>query len=123
MLLSTAQIVAESLTLGTKLGLDVETMRKVTAGTTANNGQFHVLMVNKVLKGDIEPGFTIDLAFKDMTLAMNAAAEQRMGLPVGAAAHAVYGAMRATRYASKDYSALLAFACDQAGVTLPKLES
>jgi 4-hydroxybutyrate dehydrogenase/sulfolactaldehyde 3-reductase len=58
-----------------------------------------------------------------MTLAMNAAAEQRMGLPVGAAAHAVYGAMRATRYASKDYSALLAFACDQAGVTLPKLES
>ena len=75
MLLSTAQIVAESLTLGTKLGLDVETMRKVTAGTTANNGQFHVLMVNKVLKGDIEPGFTIDLAFKDMTLAMNAAAE------------------------------------------------
>jgi 4-hydroxybutyrate dehydrogenase/sulfolactaldehyde 3-reductase len=123
MLLSTAQIVAESLTLGTKLGLDVEIMRQVTAGTTAHNGQFHVLMVNKVLKGDIEPGFTIDLAFKDMTLAMNAAAEQRMGLPVGAAAHAVYGAVRGTAYASKDYSALLAFACEQAGVTLPSLEA
>jgi len=121
MLLSTAQIVAESVALGTKLGLDIETMRKVTAGTTAQNGQFHVLMVNKVLKGDIDPGFTIDLAFKDMTLAMNAAAEQRIGLPVGAAAHAVYGGARATQYASKDYSALLALACERAGVPLPRL--
>lgn len=121
MLLSTAEIVAESLMLGSKLGLDIDTMRKVTAGTTAQNGQFHVLMVNKVLKGDIEPGFTIDLAFKDMSLAMNAAAEQRVGLPVGAAVHAVYGAARAGRYASKDYSALLAHACDLAGVPVPHL--
>lgn len=59
-------------------------MRKVTGATTATNGQFQVLMVNKVLKGDLEPGFTVDLAFKDMSLAMNAAAEQRVGLPVGA---------------------------------------
>jgi len=121
MLLSTAQIVAESLTLGTKLGLSVETMREVTAGTTAHNGQFHVLMVNKSLRGDIEPGFTIDLAFKDLTLALNAAAEQRVGLPVGSAAHAVYGAARATPYASKDYSALLDLACDRAGVSVPRL--
>jgi 4-hydroxybutyrate dehydrogenase / sulfolactaldehyde 3-reductase len=123
MLLSTAQIVAESLTLGTKLGLDIDIMRQVTGATTAQNGQFHVLMVNKVLKGDIEPGFTIDLAFKDMSLAMNAAAEQRVGLPVGAAAHAVYGGARATKYASKDYSSLLALACDMAGVQPPRLKS
>jgi len=123
MLLSTAQIVAESLTLGTKLGLDIDIMRQVTGATTAQNGQFHVLMVNKVLKGDIEPGFTIDLAFKDMSLAMNAAAEQRVGLPVGAAAHAVYGGARATKYASKDYSSLLALACEMAGVEPPRLKS
>lgn len=123
MLLSTAQIVAESLTLGTKLGLDIDIMRQVTGATTAQNGQFHVLMVNKVLKGDIEPGFTIDLAFKDMSLAMNAAAEQRVGLPVGAAAHAVYGGARATKYASKDYSSLLSLACDMASVQPPRLKS
>jgi 4-hydroxybutyrate dehydrogenase/sulfolactaldehyde 3-reductase len=122
MLLSIAQIVSESIALGTKLGLDVGIMRDVTGATTATNGQFQVLMVNKVLKGDIEPGFTIDLAFKDMSLAMNAAAEQRIGLPVGAAAHAVYGAARATRYASKDYSALLSLACDLAGVEPPRLD-
>ena len=122
MLLSTAQIVAESLSLGTKLGLDIQTMHDVTGATTARNGQFHVLMVNKALKGDVTPGFTIDLAFKDLTLAMNAAAEQRVGLPMGAAAHAVYGGARASDYATKDYSALLQLACERAGVATPRLD-
>lgn len=121
MLLSTAQIVAESLALGTKLGLDIQTMHDVTGNTTARNGQFHVLMVNKALKGDIEPGFTIDLAFKDLTLAITAAAENRIGLPMGSAAHAVFGGARATDYASKDYSALLNYACDNAGIETPRI--
>jgi len=38
MLLVTAQIVAESLVLGAKLGLDIETIKTVTAATTATNG-------------------------------------------------------------------------------------
>lgn len=121
MLLSTAQIVAESLALGTKLGLDIQTMHDVTGNTTARNGQFHVLMVNKVLKGDVEPGFTIDLAFKDLTLAMNAAAENRIGLPMGAAAHAVFGGARSGEYAGKDYSALLDYACRNAGIETPRM--
>jgi 4-hydroxybutyrate dehydrogenase/sulfolactaldehyde 3-reductase len=121
MLLSTAQIVAESLALGTKLGLDIQTMHDVTGATTARNGQFHVLMVNKALKGDLTPGFTIDLAFKDLSLAMNAAADQRIGLPMGAAAHAVYGGARATGYADKDYSALLQLACERAGIAPPRM--
>jgi 4-hydroxybutyrate dehydrogenase / sulfolactaldehyde 3-reductase len=121
MLLSTAQIVAESLALGTKLGLDVQIMHDVTGATTARNGQFHVLMVNKVLKGDTDPGFTIDLAFKDLTLAINAAAENRVGLPMGSAAHAVFGGARAGDYAGKDYSALLDLACERAGIAPPRL--
>jgi len=122
MLLSTAQIVAESLALGTKLGLDIQTMHDVTGATTARNGQFHVLMVNKSLKGDVTPGFTIDLAFKDLTLAINAAAEQRVGLPMGSAAHAVYGGARAGDYAGKDYSSLLDLACERAGVATPRID-
>ena len=122
MLLSTAQIDAECIALGTKLGLDIQTIHDVTGGTTARNGSLHVLMANKVLKGDMEPGFTIDLAFKDLTLAMNAAAENRVGLPMGAAAHAAFGGARATDYASKDYSALLDYACRNAGVETPRMD-
>jgi 4-hydroxybutyrate dehydrogenase/sulfolactaldehyde 3-reductase len=122
MLLSIAQVVSESLVLGSKLGLSVETMKEVTGGTTATNGQFQVNFANMALKGNIEPGFTIDLAFKDMSLAMTAAAEQRVGLPMGAAAHAVYGAARATPFASKDFSALLDYAAQLAGIEAPRLK-
>ena len=122
LLLTVAEVCAEAVALGTKLGLDIETILKVTGGTTAQNGQLHTLMVNKVLKGDTVPGFTIDLAHKDMTLAMTAANELRMGLPVGSAAHAVYGAARASELATADYSALLEFACRNAAIDTPHTE-
>jgi 4-hydroxybutyrate dehydrogenase/sulfolactaldehyde 3-reductase len=121
MLLTITQVVSEAVTLGTKLGLDIDIMKQVTGGTTATNGQFQVAMAGKAMAGDIEPGFTIDLAFKDMTLAINAAAEQRVGLPVGSAAHAVYGGARGTPLASKDFSALLNLACEHAGIEVPRL--
>lgn len=121
LLLTIAEVSAEAVALGTRLGLDIATILQVTGSTTAQNGQLHTLMVNKVLKGDTTPGFTIDLAFKDMTLAMTAAAENRMALPVGAAAHAVYGGARAMPdFATKDYSALLEWACRNAGVDTPR---
>ncbi len=121
MLLVTAQVVSESLVLGSKLGLSTEIIKEVTAGTTATNGQLQIAFPSKVLKGDIEPGFTLDLTFKDLSLAMTAAAQSRIGLPVGAAAHAVVGAARGTRFAGKDFSALLDYASDLAGIEPPRL--
>ncbi|MFT0850176.1 NAD(P)-binding domain-containing protein [Achromobacter sp. F4_2707] len=120
-ILSIAQITAEALVLGTKLGLPVETIKAVNGQTTANNGQMQVNFATKTLIGDIEPGFTFDLSHKDMTLALNAAATLRLGLPVGAAVHAVYGAARSTPYAKKDFTALLDYACEQAGIEPPRL--
>lgn len=121
MLLTTAQVVAEAVTLGTKMGLDIDTMKSVTGATTANNGQFQIALATKVLSGDVTPGFTVDLAFKDMSLAINAAAENRVSLPVGSAAHAVFGGARASDLHDKDYSSLLEYACRLAGVTTPRL--
>lgn len=118
--LATAGVVAEAITLGTALGLDVTTMHDVTKETTAQNGQFQTLMANKVLKGDIEPGFTIDLAFKDLSLAQAAAAEHRIALPLGLAALGVFGAARSTPFAGKDFSALLEIACERAGLSTPR---
>ena len=74
-----------------------------------------------MLQGDTEPGFAIDLAYKDIGLALESASEFRLGLPVGASVHAVYGAARATDYANKDFSALLEYACELNGVAPPRL--
>ena len=106
-ILSIAQITAEALTLAQKIGLDLDTFKEVNAGTTANNGQFHINFLSKVLQNDIEPGFTIDLAHKDMGLAIETANSFRVGLPVGSSVQAVYGQARSGKFAKKDFSALL----------------
>ena len=122
LILCITQVNAEALTLAAKLGLDIAMLKEVNAGTTGTNGQLHVNFATKVLKGDTDPGFKIDLAYKDMGLALEAAGDFRVGLPVGSAAHAVYGAARAGDYAERDFSALLDYACELAGVDKVRLD-
>ena len=121
-ILSIAQITAEALTLAQKIGLDLDTFKEVNAGTTANNGQFHINFLSKVLQNDIEPGFTIDLAHKDMGLAIETANSFRVGLPVGSSVQAVYGQARSGKFAKKDFSALLDYACELAEVSPPRIK-
>ena len=121
-ILSIAQITAEALTLAQKIGLDLNTFKEVNAGTTANNGQFHINFLSKVLQNDIEPGFTIDLAHKDIGLAIETANSFRVGLPVGSSVQAVYAQARSGKFAKKDFSALLDYACELAEIDPPRLK-
>ena len=120
-ILSIAQITAEALTLAQKLDLELDVFKEVNAGTTANNGQFHINFMSKVLKNDVDPGFTIDLAHKDMGLAIEAGNDFRVGLPVGSSVHAVYGQARSSEFAKKDFSALLDYACQVAEIKPPRI--
>ena len=120
-ILSIAQITAEALTLAQKLNLELDVFKEVNAGTTANNGQFHINFMSKVLKNDVEPGFTIDLAHKDMGLAIEAGNDFRVGLPVGSSVQAVYGQARSSEFSKKDFSALLDYACQIAEIKPPRL--
>ena len=88
--------------------------------TQLNIPQFRNFM-SKVLKNDVEPGFTIDLAHKDMGLAIEAGNDFRVGLPVGSSVHAVYGQARSSEFAKKDFSALLDYACQIAEIKPPRI--
>ena len=77
--------------------------------------------MSKVLKNDVEPGFTIDLAHKDMGLAIEAGNDFRVGLPVGSSVHAAYGQARSSEFAKKDFSALLDYACQVAEIKPPRI--
>ena len=103
--------------------LDLDVFKEVNAGTTANNGQFHINFMSKVLSNDTEPGFTIDLAHKDMGLAIESGNNFRVGLPVGSSVHAVYSQARSSKYSKKDFSALLDYACQLAGIKPPRLKN
>ena len=88
--------------------------------TQLNIPQFRNFM-SKVLKNDVEPGFTIDLAHKDMGLAIEPGNDFRVGLPVGSSVHAVYGQARSSEFAKKDFSALLDYACQVAEIKPPRI--
>jgi 4-hydroxybutyrate dehydrogenase/sulfolactaldehyde 3-reductase len=114
--IASCQMNAEALTLAAGFGLDLETTLDVIHGTTATNGQLKLNYATKVLAGDIEPGFTIDLAHKDMSLVMAAANEARVPMPIGAVARESLSLARASGYHAKDFSGLLDHWCERAGV-------
>ncbi|MCK8783409.1 NAD(P)-binding domain-containing protein [Roseomonas sp. NAR14] len=116
------QLNAEALSLGAAFGLDLEKTLEVLHGTTATNGQLKVNWPNKVLAGDTEPGFAIDLAHKDLSLILQAASAARVPLPVAAAAREAFNAARARGMGRQDFSAMLDAQCAAAGVAPPRLK-
>jgi 4-hydroxybutyrate dehydrogenase/sulfolactaldehyde 3-reductase len=110
------QMNAEVMTLANAYGLDLETTLDVIHGTTATNGQLKLNFATKVFMGDIEPGFSVDLAHKDLTLIVNSANSNRVALPIAAVARESLSLARSTQYHAKDFSALLDFWCEGAGL-------
>ena len=112
---------AEALALSQRFGLSLEKTLDVVHGTTATNGQLKMAWAAKVLKGDTEPGFTIDLAHKDLTLIVDAANTVKVPMPIGAAARESFNAARTQGHGAKDFSAMVDVLCDFAHITRPRL--
>jgi 4-hydroxybutyrate dehydrogenase / sulfolactaldehyde 3-reductase len=113
---------AEALALSQQFGLSLEKTLDVVHGTTATNGQLKIAWPAKVLKGDTEPGFTIDLAHKDLTLIVEAANAARVPVPIAAAARESFSTARARGQGARDFSAMVDVLCDFAQVTRPRLQ-
>jgi len=112
---------AEALALSQRFGLSLEKTLDVVHGTTATNGQLKIAWAAKVLTGDTEPGFTIDLAHKDLTLIVDAANAIKVPMPIGAAARESFSAARTQGQGTKDFSAMVDVLCDFAHITRPRL--
>jgi 4-hydroxybutyrate dehydrogenase / sulfolactaldehyde 3-reductase len=112
---------AEALALSQRFGLSLETTLDVIHGTTATNGQLKIAWPAKVLTGDTEPGFTIDLAHKDLTLIVEAANAAQVPVPIAAAARESFSTARVQGQGARDFSAMADVWCDLAHVTRPRL--
>lgn len=113
---------AEALALSQRFGLSLEKTLDVIHGTTATNGQLKIAWPTKVLRGDTEPGFTIDLAHKDLTLIVDAANAARVPMPIGAAARESFSAARGLGRGARDFSAMADVLCDLAQIAKPRLQ-
>jgi len=115
------QLNAEAIALSQRFGLSLEKTLDVIHGTTATNGQLKIAWPQKVLKGDVAPGFTIDLAHKDLTLIVEAANAAKVPVPVAAVAREAFSVARSRGHGAKDFSAMVDVLCEYAGIEKPRL--
>lgn len=115
------QLNAEALALSQRLGLDLARTLEVLYGTSATNGQLRLNWPNKVLAGDSSPGFTIDLAHKDLSLIVDAANAAKVPMPVAAVAREAFSMARSRGYGQLDFSAMADLLCDLAQIERPRL--
>ena len=118
--ISYCQMNAEALSLMETFGLNLEKTLDVLYGTTATNGQLKVAWPAKVLSGDTSPGFTIDLAHKDLSLVVQAANDQSLSMPMAAAAREAFSLARRRGFGLKDFSAMLEQHCDLHSLDTPR---
>ena len=98
---------AEAAVLCESLGLDLDVAIKVMSGTAAGKGHFTTTWPGKVLKGDLTPAFMIDLALKDLRIAVDVAKQTGVPLGMGAVAETYYNAASESGRGRQDWSALL----------------
>ena len=100
-------VTAESLVMAERCGLNQDVTLEVLRGTTAGQGHLNTTYAAKVLTGDTTPGFMIDLAHKDLLLALEMAARSGSPTTTGAAARPVYEIAQAHGRGRDDWTAML----------------
>jgi len=99
-------VTAEALTLAESLGLDVDLAIDVMSGTAAGQGHMSTTYPAKALQGDLTPAFMLDLAHKDLGLALDVAASQQVPVALAAVAREVYTMARRQGRGQEDWTAI-----------------
>ncbi|MBJ9259896.1 sulfolactaldehyde 3-reductase [Citrobacter amalonaticus] len=106
---------AEAAVLCESLGLSLDVAIKVMSGTAAGKGHFTTTWPGKVLRGDLSPAFMVDLALKDLRIAVDVAHQTGAPLNMGIAAETYYSSASENGRGRQDWSALLSQVRQQAG--------
>jgi 2-hydroxy-3-oxopropionate reductase len=107
---------AEALTLGKKAGLDRELLLTALGGGLANSKCLEQKKTNYI-SGTYNPGFKIDLHFKDLGLIMESARELGVPLPATAVVQELFNAMRVKGRGGLDHSGIITLLEDLAGAS------
>lgn len=95
---------AEGLALGEASGVEVDAVVQVISQTAAGLGHITTTWPNKALKDDPDPDFMLDLAHKDLGLALETAAALNVPFATGAAAREIYGIARTQNRGRDDWT-------------------
>jgi 4-hydroxybutyrate dehydrogenase/sulfolactaldehyde 3-reductase len=99
-------LTAQVLNFSDATGLDRDVALKVMGGTAAGKGHMSTTYPAKVLKGDLEPAFMIDLAKKDLDIALRLAGDLEVPLSLATQAEKVYSAAQEAGRGGQDWTAI-----------------
>lgn len=97
-------VTAEGLALGLAAGVDQKTMVEVISKTPAGLGHITTAWPGKALEDNPDPAFQLDLARKDIGLALTAAANAKVPMATGSVAREIYNAASAAGYGGEDWT-------------------
>lgn len=95
---------AEGLVLAEAAGINRKTVVDVISQTPAGQGHIGTTWPDKALKDDPTPAFMLDLAYKDVGLALDAAARLNVPLTTGSAGRQIYAMARAQGRGGNDWT-------------------
>ena len=107
---------SEAFLTGLKAGLSMETIVEVVGTSSGNTWVHQNHFPNTVLKNQHEPGFMLDLMYKDIGLALALADDVGVPVPVAGLARQVYQSGRTAGLGRKDFSVVWKHMAEAAGV-------
>jgi 3-hydroxyisobutyrate dehydrogenase len=116
----------EALLVGRKLGLDLDTMVSILRTSSGGDWMLENHLRIQALAGNFEPGFALDLMFKDLNLFLQSAVEAQAPAPIAASTLQLYNAARAAGHGERDQTvvakAMERLASAELGVLTPDRE-
>ncbi len=106
---------AEALLLADAGGVTSEAALEVINGTTARNGNSQLNFPNKVLKGDVAPGFSLNHGRKDLAIAVDVMKREGLASFLGGQALRAFDAARERGHGMNDCSDILNALAAQSG--------
>jgi 3-hydroxyisobutyrate dehydrogenase-like beta-hydroxyacid dehydrogenase len=101
-----AAAAAEGMMLGVTAGLDPKKLIEVIAGSSGNSNAFKSFS-ERSLSGEFSPSFALNLAYKDLHLALELGDELGVPLPQGSSTHNLQRMARGMGLGPKDSSSIL----------------
>ena len=105
-LAASTEALAQTLALSDALGLDPSEFAEVFAGTPLAS-PYAVAKSEAMIAGDFAPGFPLRLAFKDTTLALDAAREHELELPLTVAVEGRWNGAISRGHGDDDLAAII----------------
>lgn len=121
--LSLVVLLGEAFTLGVKSQMSPKTLFDLVSQSSGDNHIMHVKFPKFLFEGNFQPGFAVDLAWKDVRLALDLARESGIPMSVSSAALQRYEEARARGWGQQDVVAVIRLQEEQAGIQVRHSEA